>query len=166
MHLDDAGAILEALDEAVAEFVEYAPSPDQGVEGVRAWIAERNRMMLEEQDNCDWVIVERSSGQIVGWRCLRNKIITPDNPADGKIRTSVFIRPDRRGQRLAPRSARLAARFAFDHGLPQLLLALEVENRASLQNALAAGFRYVETGDGLHRLEMTPEDLAAAPPLP
>lgn len=160
---DDAEALLPMLDKQVEEFVTYAPPSDRGVDGVKAWIRERNRMMQEAHDNCDWVIVEKATSQVVGWRCLRNKIVEPDNPPDGKIRTSVFISPDQRGRRLSPRSARLAAQFAFDNGLDELLLALEVENEASLKNAQAAGFRYVETADGLHRLEMTQEDLDAAP---
>ena len=163
MQASDAAALLSALDDKVAEFVEYAPPEGSDLAAVEAWIEARNQLMSTGVI-CDWTIVEESTGEIVGWRCLRNKIITADNPADGKIRTSVFINPDRRGNRLSPRSARLAAQFAFDSGVEELLLALEIENEPSLKNALAAGFKLYETADGLHRLSMTADELSAAEP--
>jgi ribosomal-protein-alanine N-acetyltransferase len=164
--LSDATALTKIWRDPAIRARNEVPEPSE--DAAREWVA-RIATRADSGRTWEWAIVDSASDALAGRRALKE--------IDWNQKQAVaasWIGPTFRGKRLAARSLRLAATYAFAQGLTRIHAECETDNEAAFRSMMAAGMRLEGTlhavslaGEAVdvHVLEMLPGDLAGARPL-
>ncbi len=150
---EDAAAVKTVVE--VGDRMSLPPGAPSRLSEVGAWLVDGVHRHRQEGSGVHLIILERSSGELVGSISLFR--------ADWEARSSEVgygVRPDRRGRGYASEAVAALARWALaDGGMQRIQLCAVTANLASLRVAEKAGFRREGTlrraqleDDGLHDL--------------
>lgn len=138
-HLDDAGETYSAVRESLADLKPWMSwaTDDYSMQLAREFIRV-TRARWQEGTLFAFAITEAESGMILGG-CSLGHI----HPIYHLCNLGYWVRTSRRGEGIAVRAARLAARYAFEKvGLIRTEIVMAVENTASRRVAEKAGAHY------------------------
>jgi ribosomal-protein-serine acetyltransferase len=148
LRIDDAPHAFEAVREsleALKPWMSWAHD-DYRIEETRDYI-NRTIQGWENEDNFALAIIDARDGTFLGGSGLNDL-----NPIYRLANLGYWVRSSRRGQGIAPRAARLAARFGFERlGLLRAEIVVAVGNLASLRAAEKSG----ATREGVLRNRIT-----------
>ncbi len=165
----DARRLAEILaDPAIQSRNHVAPPGDQP--GALAWIQE-GLDDLRAGVRCEWAVCDARTGMLAGRRAVKI-----ERGRHRRAGTGSWMAAEARGRRFAPRSARLAASWAFQKwGVQRIAAECDVDNLSSYRALQAAGFAhdgvlrsYAVAADGgrrdQHTFSLLPADLTRPAP--
>jgi ribosomal-protein-serine acetyltransferase len=136
LRIDDTPAVFEAVREsleALKPWMSWAHD-DYRIEETRQFVS-RATHGWENEDNFAMAIIDARDGAFLGGTGLNNL-----SQEYRLANLGYWVRSSRRGRGIAPRAARLAARFAFERlGLIRAEIVVAVGNTASLRAAEKSG---------------------------
>lgn len=162
---DDLPSLVRIVADPEIRDRNHVPEPTD--EAVSEWLQTAWRRAAEGAA-VQFAVCDAATGQLAGRRGLR---------IDAQARRAsvgCWLDPQWRGRRLAPRSARLVAAWAFEHWpVDRIGAECDTDNHASYRSLTAAGFQvdgllrsYSLGNDGRRRdqyaFSLLPADLAAA----
>jgi len=136
LRIDDAPGVFEAVRESLAALKPWMSwaHDDYRVEETRDFI-NRTIETWEKEAAFAFAITDARDGKFLGGTGLNNL-----NQEYRLANLGYWVRSSRRGQGIAPRAARLAARFGFERlGLLRAEIVVAVDNTASLRVAEKSG---------------------------
>ena len=136
LHVEDAPAVFDAVRESLEALKPWMSWAHDGyrIEETREFI-HRTIEGWEKDEAFALAITDAQDGTFLGGSGLNNL-----NQAYRLANLGYWVRSSRRGQGIAPRSARLAARFGFERlGLLRAEIVVAVGNTASLRAAEKSG---------------------------
>ncbi|MEI7037442.1 GNAT family N-acetyltransferase [Fulvimonas yonginensis] len=136
---EDAPALYEAVHASVESLGRWLPWCHAGYDlaEARAWIAHCQDGWAADE-HFAFGVFEQATGALLGSVGLNQR-----NRLHRSAAMGYWVRQSRQGQGIAPRAARLAARFGFEQlGLARIEIVALPDNRASRRVAERAGARF------------------------
>ena len=137
--IEDAVQLYEAVRESLTELKPWMSWAHDGysIDEVNGFI-KMNRVGWEERTQYGFAIIDASSGAILG-SCGLNHL----HPVYHLCNLGYWVRTSRHGEGIAGRSAKLAARYGFEHGgIIRAEIVMAVENEKSRRVAEKIGAHY------------------------